>query len=165
MAFTNAERRRRYRASHLEEVKVIARAAAVRRRITNPERLREIGRRAAKKRLAKCPDKVREQVRRAMATWRRKHPGKAAAARAIRRARETAAAVPLTPEEQAKVIALYAEAKALTELIGKAYHVDHIVPLSKGGLHHPNNLQVLRAVDNLRKGARVLDFKGRETCG
>lgn len=31
------------------------------------------------------------------------------------------------------------------------YHVDHIVPLSKGGLHHQDNLQVMRADYNQRK--------------
>lgn len=33
----------------------------------------------------------------------------------------------------------------------EGYHVDHVIPLSKGGQHHPNNLQYLPAVINLRK--------------
>lgn len=33
----------------------------------------------------------------------------------------------------------------------EGYHVDHIQPLSKGGLHHPNNLQYLPALINMRK--------------
>jgi len=36
------------------------------------------------------------------------------------------------------------------------FHVDHIVPLSKGGLHHQDNLQILRAEDNLKKGSKIL---------
>ena len=32
------------------------------------------------------------------------------------------------------------------------YHVDHIKPLSKGGLHHEDNLQILTARQNLMKG-------------
>lgn len=31
------------------------------------------------------------------------------------------------------------------------YHVDHIQPLSKGGLHHENNLQILKANLNMEK--------------
>ena len=33
-------------------------------------------------------------------------------------------------------------------------HVDHIQPLSQGGKHHPDNLQILTAEENLRKGAK-----------
>lgn len=32
------------------------------------------------------------------------------------------------------------------------YEVDHIIPLSKGGLHHENNLQYLPKKGNRRKG-------------
>ncbi len=71
---------------------------------------------------------------------------------ALRRARRRKAAVPLTVEEQARVVGIYAEARAMTELSGEPYHVDHIKPLAKGGLHHPDNLQVLRGIVNLRKG-------------
>ena len=35
------------------------------------------------------------------------------------------------------------------------WHVDHIYPISKGGLHHPNNLQILSGHDNISKGART----------
>ena len=36
--------------------------------------------------------------------------------------------------------------------LGKNFHVDHILPLSKGGLHHPTNLQIIPAYLNLAKG-------------
>ena len=39
----------------------------------------------------------------------------------------------------------------------EGYQVDHIIPLSKGGEHHPNNLQYLPALINMQKSAR-LDF-------
>lgn len=38
--------------------------------------------------------------------------------------------------------------------LGDNFHVDHIVPLSKGGAHAAFNLQVLPAIDNLRKGVQ-----------
>jgi hypothetical protein len=35
------------------------------------------------------------------------------------------------------------------------YHVDHIIPLSMGGWHHPGNLQVISASENVRKGSKM----------
>ena len=62
----------------------------------------------------------------------------------------------LTVKEQGKVLDIYTACKALNEFgagIHK-WHVDHIVALANGGLHHPNNLQILTAEENLRKGAK-----------
>ena len=36
------------------------------------------------------------------------------------------------------------------------YEVDHVMPLSKGGRHHENNLQYLTIKENRKKGNRVL---------
>ena len=36
------------------------------------------------------------------------------------------------------------------------FHVDHIIPLSKNGLHHQDNLQILYARDNLSKASKIL---------
>lgn len=38
--------------------------------------------------------------------------------------------------------------------LGKKMHVDHIMPLSKGGKHVANNLQILPNGINMRKGTR-----------
>ena len=83
-----------------------------------------------------------------------KYPARVAANRAARRARVNAATVPLTASEREYVISLYATARTLTELTGEQYHVDHIKPLAKGGVHHPSNLQVMRGKDNIKKGAK-----------
>ena len=37
----------------------------------------------------------------------------------------------------------------------KGYEVDHIIPISKGGLHHEDNLQYLTISENRRKGNRM----------
>ena len=51
---------------------------------------------------------------------------------------------------------LYKERNLLNKEAGYIkYHVDHIKPLSKGGLHHQDNLQILTATENLRKGAKI----------
>jgi 5-methylcytosine-specific restriction endonuclease McrA len=39
----------------------------------------------------------------------------------------------------------------LSRRLGSEWHVDHIIPLSKQGLHHPDNLQIITAEENMRK--------------
>lgn len=54
-----------------------------------------------------------------------------------------------------RVRKIYTEAKRLTQLTGRAHHVDHIVPLRSPfvcGLHCEDNLRIVLAHDNRRKG-------------
>jgi len=51
--------------------------------------------------------------------------------------------------------AIYRECRLRSKRDGIEYHVDHIIPLSKGGLHHPSNLQILIWIDNIRKGNKT----------
>jgi 5-methylcytosine-specific restriction endonuclease McrA len=37
--------------------------------------------------------------------------------------------------------------------LGDKFHVDHVIPITKGGLHTIENLKVIPAICNLRKGA------------
>jgi hypothetical protein len=55
-----------------------------------------------------------------------------------------------------KILFFYKEAERLTEETGVIHHVDHIIPISKGGLHHQDNLQVLTKKENLIKGNKIL---------
>ena len=51
-----------------------------------------------------------------------------------------------------KVNYMYSLCNKLNEIYGYIkYHVDHIKPLSKGGLHYENNLQILEAKLNMEK--------------
>ena len=43
----------------------------------------------------------------------------------------------------------------ISDYLGSYYHVDHIQPLSKGGMHHPYNLQIITAKENIIKKDRV----------
>lgn len=142
----DAERLREYdrqrRAAQAEKFR-----ARDKRRYAQDDRKREANRRSRMKHAVR--------TREANARWRRENPQYILAANAKRRAQLRAVAVPLTHEEQAEVVAFYAKARALTELTGVPYHVDHIKPISKGGLHHPDNLQVLLGRENLKKGNKT----------
>ena len=61
----------------------------------------------------------------------------------------------LSKEDLAKIKDIYRMAKRRSEVEGILYHVDHIIPLQGkniSGLHVPNNLQILKATENLSKG-------------
>lgn len=59
---------------------------------------------------------------------------------------------------------LYKYAQALTEFSGVPHHVDHIVPLSKGGQHHPSNLRITTATYNEIKNGHDVQFDIDEDC-
>ena len=74
-----------------------------------------------------------------------------------------------TGEYNQKIIhEIYKIRERVSFCLGVPHHVDHIYPLSKGGLHIPENLQVIPAVLNLKKGDRIsLDSKdiiGEYSC-
>jgi 5-methylcytosine-specific restriction endonuclease McrA len=62
-----------------------------------------------------------------------------------------------TPEDadQNAIEKIYKECRRISQETGIPHHVDHIVPLSKGGLHHQDNLQILTAEDNLKKSNKL----------
>jgi len=57
----------------------------------------------------------------------------------------------LTKEDSYKVTLLYKIREKVTKQTGVLMHVDHIIPIAKGGLHHPLNLQVITAEENHKK--------------
>lgn len=72
--------------------------------------------------------------------------------REIKRTRRKGA-TPAWADKQA-IRAVYGECRRLARETGVEHHVDHVIPLKHPlvcGLHVHNNLQVLPAVDNLRK--------------
>lgn len=60
----------------------------------------------------------------------------------------------LTDNERSKLLMLY----EISEFLGPEFQVDHIVPISKGGLHHPDNMRVILAKENNIKRAK-LDYQ------
>tara|TARA_R110000822_G_scaffold171515_1_gene311269 strand:+ start:1015 stop:1560 length:546 start_codon:yes stop_codon:yes gene_type:complete len=58
----------------------------------------------------------------------------------------------ITTEEDKQIATwIYTMTSKLTETTGIKWHVDHIKPLSKGGMHSLNNLQIVPAIWNLQK--------------
>jgi len=62
--------------------------------------------------------------------------------------------IEITEEELHQIQDIYQEAQNLTFTTGMQYDVDHIIPLCEGGLHHPNNLQIITHEEHLMKTAQ-----------
>ena len=63
----------------------------------------------------------------------------------------------LSIEEKALVNDLYKERNRLNSEPGYIkFHIDHIIPLSKGGLHKFENLRIITANENLTKGSKII---------
>ena len=128
---------------------------AAQRRAENPERIRETDAR----RYAKNPKKKRE----AAARWRAEHPEKARKIYARRRVRELTQLGEVTRGIQTilrkRQNSRCAAPGCGVKLTKSNEHLDHIVPLSKGGMHTDENFQLLCAHCNQTKGAKApLDF-------
>jgi len=86
--------------------------------------------------------------------WAKANPEKVNVKNAERRAAKNN----LTPwdADNTLITRIYKEMQDLNKAADRiAWHVDHVQPLSKGGLHHQSNLQLLQAEENVRKGAKL----------
>jgi 5-methylcytosine-specific restriction endonuclease McrA len=61
--------------------------------------------------------------------------------------------IEITEEELRQIQNIYQQAQHLTSSTGVQYDVDHIIPLFEGGMHHPDNLQVITHEQHLKKTA------------
>ena len=65
----------------------------------------------------------------------------------------------LTIDDKWLIKEIYEFAALRTKLFGFSWHVDHIIPLqgkTVSGLHVPNNLRVIPAVENIKKKNKVV---------
>lgn len=92
--------------------------------------------------------------------YSKENKGKVNAKTAKRRARLKAALTDDSDLEKIKMFYLLAE--EMTRKTGIEYVVDHKYPISKGGLHHQDNLQVITAEENLKKFNK-LDYMVKES--
>jgi len=90
--------------------------------------------------------------------WSTANPGKDLAAKALNsQARQKRVPTWLSDDDKWFIEQIYDLAALRTRLLGFSWHVDHIIPLNGkkvSGLHVPSNLQVIPAVENLRKHNR-----------
>jgi hypothetical protein len=103
--------------------------------------------------------------------WRERNPERAAAANKAwcernrervaergrrRRCRKRNASIHLTENENQQLLILERTRQELQRETGREYHIDHILPISHGGIHHPLNLRILEGSENQSKNAKLL---------
>jgi len=141
-----------YRATHKAEVKAYKAAYCT----THKKEIKTYG-------AAYCVTHRAEAVAR-IAAWRREHPGKNRAFNATRRALKRGTLIGVTIGQLAEIAEIYRRSqedpKVRCYLCGTLIpighrHVDHIMPLSKGGAHRPSNLAVACDKCNRSKHAKL----------
>jgi hypothetical protein len=68
-----------------------------------------------------------------------------------RRCKQKNASIPLTANEKEKMLLLERTRQQLQSETGREYHIDHILPITHGGIHHPVNLRILDGRENVSK--------------
>ena len=108
-----------------------------------------------KERIAARKAATLEQRREVQRLWRKNNLGLVLADRAKRRAAKlNRTPAWLTQFDRLKMKCYYQVATMRSRESGQNWHVDHIIPLQGKnvcGLHVPNNLQIIPAIENMRK--------------
>jgi hypothetical protein len=88
--------------------------------------------------------------------YRKANPEKIRIKNRRRRAKEANAYVPLNEKEKKYQLHLELARIALQEETGREYHLDHILPITHGGIEHPVNWRLMEGKENLSKWAKIL---------
>jgi 5-methylcytosine-specific restriction endonuclease McrA len=139
-------------------------------RATNPEKDRERSRRWAQANPEKQKDYSRkwaqanpERVKEAGRKWRASNPDKGRQKKTRRRARKKGCEVSATDLNLVLERSQGNCAMCRSHIPVGFRHLDHIIPLAKGGPHTQENLQLLCYRCNTRKGAKLPDEVKPET--
>ena len=106
------------------------------------------------KRVAEHYKNNKDKITKRRSEYRKNNKGLVCYHSMMRYTRKRGLTPPLTTYDKERIEALYEEAKQLEKQTGKPHHVDHVWPISKGGVHHWCNLMVVTAEENLSKGDR-----------
>lgn len=125
--------------------------------INNKEKVNESNRRWAKNN----PEKVTDRRRR----WQRSNPDKVAVHQHRRRVARANAAGSFTAAEWKALVEHYDHKCLCCGRSDIPMHVDHVIPLSKGGSNNIDNLQPLCKSCNSRKRDKTIDYRPNKGMG
>lgn len=151
----HCKRSRLYNANHPEKARVRSRRYAE----NNPEKTRESQRRWR----TKHPEIARERVR----NWHAEHPEAGRAKAHRRRALEIGSSGSHTAADVNLQIASQTDKRGRLRcwwcggVIRDDYHVDHVIPLSKGGSNGADNIVIAHPFCNKSKGTKTPQDLGR----
>jgi 5-methylcytosine-specific restriction endonuclease McrA len=113
------------------------------------------------------PYRTKEKTKKRLDKWREENPEKfqqqwlrqpkeKVNCRAAKRRALIKNQTPNLSEDEIKLIfTIYENCIKINQETGIPHEVDHIIPISKGGIHHPNNLQILTMKENRKKGNKL----------
>jgi len=101
-------------------------------------------------------ERNRERAAATNKAWRERNPERVAEKRRRRRCRKRNASIHLTANETQQLLILERTRQELQRETGREYHIDHVLPIVHGGIHHPVNLRILEGEENLSKNAKLL---------
>jgi len=109
-----------------------------------------------KEKWAENRERRREVIRENNKKYSRTERGKVVSAQkeAKRRALLKNQTPELTQEQVEQILTIYEECSRISAETGIPHEVDHIIPICRGGLHHPDNLQILTMEENRKKGGK-----------
>lgn len=150
---------RLWRLNNPEEAKERDRRKHEKHRAASLERMRKYSAKNSEKRSALEKEryaKEKEKIKQRNKAYRERNYGLVRVWNNARRASEKRATPPWA--NFLEMAAIYQLAARMTTETGEQYHVDHIYPLrgrNVSGLHVQNNMQVIKAAENLKKGTSL----------